>query len=255
MRTMMVCAFFATAMFIVACAGSDPVPYATDKDGVGQVEQDLSPVDDTGLPDTTDPEPNDDGTEPVDDGTVVPDTDIGGSCKLDSECAPNICVKAKCALGCTGDGDCANYPNTTCNTKLGRCLNTAASEGACNETNCPSGCCYAEKGFAGLKCLTTGALNTCGICAQGEVYMEGKQCVAAACKVGETKCQTYNSSDPCSECFECKTGDFLCTQNPQCSCGSALMMVNVMECVPAGEKCAAKDTCCSGMPCIQGYCY
>ncbi len=262
MRKMMVCAFFVTMFFIAACSDNNPVPYAvdtglTEKD-IDTKEQDLPPVDDNNIPDDADPGITDDGTEPVDDGGETPDNDIiGTNCKLDSDCgAPYICVKAKCAQGCESDGDCTNYANTTCNTKLGRCLNTAASEGACNETNCPSGCCYADKGLLGLKCATTGTLNVCGICSQGEVYMNGTQCVTAACKVGETKCQTYNSYSPRSSCFECtaETG-YLCIDDTQCPGGSALMMVNVMECVPAGDKCAAKDTCCSGMPCIQGYCY
>lgn len=262
MKGTMFCIFFLTVLLFTAC-NNDPVPYAVE---TGPNDKDTSvpdpfQPDDAGLPDIDSADPADEGTEPVDDGAVTPDDSdpndpTGDNCKLDADCgAPYICVKAKCQKGCTTDADCTNYLNTTCNTKLGRCLNTAASEGACNETNCASGCCYAEKGFRGLKCATTGTLNVCGICSQGEVYMNGSQCVTSACKVGETKCQTYNSYDPCSECFECKTGDFLCSQNTQCTCGSALMMVNVMECVPAGERCSAKDTCCSGMPCIQGYCY
>jgi hypothetical protein len=263
---MMVCAFFMTVLFIAACSGTDPVPYSVD---TGFPDKDLVPPVENGLPetenvpDTTDPGIVDDAADPVDDAPAVPDdndpTDpTGDNCKLDADCgAPYICVKAKCTKGCESDADCTNYANTTCNTKLGRCLNTAASEGACNETNCASGCCYAEKGFLGLKCATTATLNVCGICSQGEVYMESKQCVTAACKVGETKCQTYNSYSDRSECFECMADkDFLCADDVAgCTGGSALMMVNVMECVPAGEKCSTKDTCCSGMPCIQGYCY
>ena len=264
MKRMVLCSFFMTALFVMACGNSDPIALIdtapNDKDTGGQVEQEPNPDFENNPPDTSDPGTTE-GTNPEqdpipDDGNVVPDSDLGGNCKLDSECTPNICVKAKCALGCASNADCANYPNTTCNTKLGRCLNTAASSGACDETNCQTGCCYAEKGFVGLKCATSGTLNVCGICPQGEIYMNSSQCVPAACKVGETKCQTYNATDPRTKCFECTADqDYLCADNPQCTGGSALMMINVMECVPAGERCAAKDTCCSGMPCIQGYCY
>lgn len=247
-----------TALLIAACGDPNPVPYITDsdigsdKDPLGPVEQEGLPEAETDLPDAAETEDSDDGED------ISPDNDVPPSnCKLDSDCgAPNICVKAKCAKGCESAADCANYPNTTCNTKLGRCLNTLASSGACNETSCPSGCCYADKGFLGLKCATTGTLSVCGICAQGEVYMSGSQCVPAACKVGETKCQTYNSYSQRSKCFECAAEkQYLCQDDVQCSGGSALMMVNVMECIPAGERCSALDTCCSGMPCIQGYCY
>ncbi|HOW51651.1 MAG TPA: hypothetical protein PLV42_06370 [bacterium] len=252
MRWMVFCVLSVILMSIAACNNNDPIAFtdstAPDKDTAPQF-----PDDGQSLPDQDDPEVVEQEGAPDADA----DSAIGGNCKTDTECAPNICVKAKCSTGCTSDADCANYPNTTCNTKLGRCLNTLASSGACNETNCPSGCCYAEKGFLGLKCASTAALNTCGICAQGEVYLESKQCVPAACKVGDTKCQAYNSYSSRSECFECMgEKNYLCAEDTTgCTGGSALMTVNVMECVPAGESCSSNDLCCSGMPCIKGYCY
>jgi hypothetical protein len=251
--------------FFIACTNSDPFPAAADTGLPDKYTAGQLPDVESALPeqdvqtDTETPIIPDEGA-PIDEeevlpDTMVPDADIGGNCKIDADCAPNICVKAKCALGCASDDDCKNYANTTCNTKLGRCLNTVASSGACDETNCPAGCCYAEKGFTDLKCTSTATVNICGICPQGEIYMGSSQCIPTACKVGETKCQTYNSSNPRYTCFECKATDFVCADNTTCTPGSALMMLNVMECVPAGERCSTKDICCSGMPCIQGYCY
>jgi len=195
-----------------------------------------------------------------------PDTDTGDcntvnfgkNCKTDTECGTClICVNAKCAQGCLSDADCTAYAETTCNRKLSRCLNTTAifGTGICNETNCPSGCCYATKGFQSLKCLGTAQLQTCGICKQGEIYMDGKQCVPAACKVGETKCQTYNATEPRAECFECKTGDLVCYDNPSCQTGGLILPLEHRTCIPAGEQCSEGTTCCSGTPCIRGYCY
>ncbi len=257
-------------MFITltgSCNNTDPVPLQTsDRDIVTVPDQE------TVLPETEQVPPFDDQPVPEDEDCCLPDNDadadipqipdddnpiLGKNCKLDSDCgAPFICVSAKCAEGCDSDGDCAAYPNTTCNKKLGRCLNTTASNGACNETNCAAGCCYAEKGFQSLACTTATSFTICGICKQGEVYMDGKQCVPAACKVGETKCRDYNSSDPRAKCFECSAeSHFVCVDNPQCVPGSTLRMINVTTCVPAGERCGAHDVCCSSLPCIQGYCY
>jgi len=260
-----------TALFVIACSSEDPAgilttdtPATGDTDTVKPDNQ-LPETDNvTGDSDTV--VPTDTDTTPGDTDTVTPDNDtptgscdnpnVGKNCKTDTECGTClICVNAKCAEGCQADADCANYPGTKCNTKLARCVNTTASSAACGETACPSGCCYADKGFLNLKCLTTSTLQQCGICKQGEVYMDGKQCVPAACKVGETKCQTYSSTDPNSKCFECKTGDLVCYENPTCNTGSALMLLNAKECIPAGEVCTENDTCCSGQPCIQGYCY
>ncbi len=249
----------------VSCNNTDPVPLQTsdhdttivpDQETMPPESEALPPIDDQPAPDDEDcclPDGDTDIPSPPDEDNPV----LGKNCKLDSDCgAPFICVNAKCAEGCDSDADCTAYPNTTCNKKLGRCLNTTASDGACNETNCAVGCCYAGKGFQSLACTTATSFSICGICPQGQVYMDGKQCVPAACKVGETKCRDYNSSDPRAKCFECSAeSDFVCVDNPQCVPGSTLRMINVTTCVPAGERCGAHDVCCSSLPCIQGYCY
>ena len=262
-RTAMFCSLCAACLLATAC-GDDPIPIQTDKDTIPPNDVDTTLPDiEQGLPEYETPVTEEDVVPDTDEDIapdVTPDADsglIGKNCKLDGECgAPLICVNAKCAQGCDDDSDCSSYANTVCNKKLGRCLNADASSTACSEATCQSGCCYATKGFQDLVCTADATITVCGICKQGEIYMDGKTCVPAACKVGETKCRDYNSSDPRAKCFECSAAsDYLCVDNPQCTPGSALIMVNVMECVPAGERCAPSDVCCSALPCIQGYCY
>lgn len=255
---------------LVSCGGDDPTIPTNDNAPVTDSDT-VKP--DTTLPDNQLPDSDttvtdnvgSDSDTPIADNEI-PDTDtntgdcatsnLGKNCKIDGDCgACLICVNAKCAEGCQGDGDCSSYTGTTCNKKLARCVNTVGSSGACNETNCPAGCCYADKGFKTLKCLASAALQTCGICPQGQVYMDGKQCIPSACKVEDGKCKTYNSTEVRADCYECKTGDLVCYDNPSCNTGSALLLLNAKECIPAGDVCSENDTCCSGQPCIQGYCY
>lgn len=133
--------------------------------------------------------------------TDVVHGDLPASCMTDMECkdmgcgAPLICVSARCAQGCAADSDCAAYEGTKCNTKLARCLNVSASAQACGEANCETGCCYADKGFVSLSCLKTPDIKVCGICKQGEVYMDGKECVPAARDTASDKCRGYNSTE------------------------------------------------------------
>jgi len=185
---------------------------------------------------------------------------IGRNCLAPDECgACLICVKAKCQIGCLRDDDCAAYPGTLCNRKLARCLNVVASDGACNETNCPDGCCYAEKGFRELRCLQSPELTKCSVCDQGEVNMGEGYCVPAACSTTDTKCQDYNTyTGKTPACYECKGNELICYEdcnNPGCDCGTTLMPVNLRKCVAAGETCTKNDECCSNQPCIQGFCY
>ncbi len=156
---------------------------------------------------------------PDNDTIITPDIDTAGTaCELDSKCGDgNICVAGSCTAGCTDDGDCTAYPGTTCNTETHRCLNETANDKACGDTRCPTGCCYAEKGFRALKCLIPPSLKYCGMCAQGEVYLDRTECVPAACSTGDTNCQTYNAYDVRAVCYECKTGDLLCYDNPACN--------------------------------------
>jgi len=258
-------AFFLTItiLFLSSCE-SNTHKTALDSDATtDQTENDpvIMPDDDSVA--DTDVDADDDA--PITDNSA-PDIDlpdnceifnIGRNCLYPDECgACLICVKAKCQIGCLSDDDCAAYPGTLCNRKLARCLNVVASDGACNETNCPSGCCYADEGFRSLKCLKDVSLQTCGICKQGEIYMDGKQCVPAACSTGDTKCHDYNDYDIFVDCYDCKTTELICYKNCNiCDCGTNRMPVNLRKCVAAGETCTTNNECCSGQPCIQGFCY
>jgi len=207
---------------------------------------------DTAKPDTEKPDENNENNDGCDTGSV------GKNCSLDNECGKcNICVKGKCATGCTSDDDCRMYTGLKCNKKLYRCTNVYASLQACGETKCPTGCCYSEAGLTTLKCITTPDASKCGLCANGEIYMPDKsQCIPAVCSTTSDNCETLNSAstDPKPECFECKSGEFICKEKPNCDSSSVL--VNAAKCIPAGQKCVAGvSECCSGMPCVEGYCY
>ncbi|HNT28515.1 MAG TPA: hypothetical protein PKH10_10100 [bacterium] len=221
-------AFFLTIsfLFLSSCESNThqtAVDAHADSDGIAdQTENDpaIMPDDDS----VADIDVADDDTLIIDNSAPDADlpgdcdtTNLGKNCKTDIGCgACLICANARCSEGCTNDGDCDAYPGTICNKKLARCLNIAASDGACNETNCTDGCCYAAKGFRSLECASTATLATCGVCKQGEIYMDGKQCVPAACSTGDTLCQTYNAYDLRPTCFTCKTGDLICYGDPAC---------------------------------------
>ncbi len=209
----------------VGCEGT----HVVEKEPIATGE-DHDTVDDDADDDAVDVDLYDADIPDYDPDVVKPDVDldidsdpcdnpnVGKNCKTDTECGSClICVNAKCAIGCQSDADCLNYAGTKCNRAFSRCLNTTATDGACGETKCPSGCCYATKGFLSLKCLSTATLQTCGICKQGDIYMDGKQCVPAACKVDEIKCQTYNATVPNAQCFSCDADTFLCQSDPTCA--------------------------------------
>ena len=190
------------------------------------------------------------------------DDNLGKGCQSDDDCgACMICVTGgKCVKGCTSDEDCPMI-GTKCNTKLARCLSIYASNKACSETSCPSGCCYAEKGLTGIKCATGiyATPSKCGLCPQNQIYSsEDSKCVNAVCSTITDDCPTLNSSatNPPAKCYECKSGEYICkakTSTSGCSAGS---LINLKECVPSGRHCIEGITeCCSGSPCIQGYCY
>ena len=222
---------------------------------------------DTGTNDTTenssDPDVYDEPDENVvdennEDGCAT--ENIGRNCTLDVECGKcNICISGKCSKGCESDDDCRMYTGLKCNKKLARCTNVYASLQACGETLCPVGCCYAEKGFTAVKCLITPDASKCGLCANGDIYMpEDSKCIPAVCSVTTDPCMAYNSAsnDPYPECFECKSGEFICKEIPS-GCDSSSVVVNVANCKSAGEKCVSgpMSNCCSGLPCVDGYCY
>ena len=190
------------------------------------------------------------------------DDNLGKQCQTDEECGKcMICVTGgKCAKGCTKDEDCT-MTGTKCNTKLARCLSIYASGKACSEAICPTGCCYAEKGLTGLKCATGARVTaaTCGLCPQNQIYSpEDSKCVNAVCSTTTDDCPSINSEsvNPPAKCYACKSGEYVCkakTSTSGCSAGS---IINLQECVPSGRLCIEGiSSCCSGTPCIEGYCY
>ncbi len=247
----------AAAVFMFVACGDDPSALIPSTDNESTVDQDTTPVvdEDVVAPDTN-PETDADAT--VDDGCA--DTE-GKGCATDADCgACMICVKGgKCAKGCTTDDDCVIQPGTKCNTKLARCLNVFASTKACSDANCPTGCCYAEKGLSGVKCAKQADPTLCGLCANGEIYSpEDSSCIPAACSSTTDNCPTLNagSTKPDAKCFECKTGELICKAKTSTSGCSAGTIINAAQCVPAGQQCVeGVSECCSGMPCVQGYCY
>ena len=177
----------------------------------------------------------------------------------DEECgACMICAKGVCQKGCTRDSDCAMTIGLKCNSKLARCLNIYASSKACSEVSCVKGCCYAEKGLTGLKCSQVADPLLCGICGQGEIF-DGSTCIVAACSSTTDNCSSINSDaiNPPARCYECSAGELICkakTSKSGCSGGS--IIIDTSTCIPSGRECIDNiDTCCSGVPCIEGYCY
>ena len=193
------------------------------------------------------------------------DADSGGKlpqkCSTDLECKAGgdksaICVVAKCQPGCKSDADCKGFPGTKCNVALGRCLNLGASSYACDSKKCPSGCCYAVKGFTEVKCSKTAKVTICGLCKQGEIFLEGKDCIPAACSTSNDQCPSYNKAESDSDCFKCEAGELVCKKDANCNTGTGgVVFTNVVKCISAGQMCVPGQKCCSGQPCIQGFCY
>lgn len=253
---------FAAIFMFIAC-GDDPTPVVVTPDNEPTEDSDVSdadtaePVDNT--PETDADADADVDNPPVDDGCE--DGNLGKTCTKDSECgACMICVTGgKCAKGCKSDDDCTMLPGLHCNTKLARCVNIYASSKACSDASCPTGCCYADKGLSGLKCAKEASPATCGLCQNGEVYSpEDSKCLPAACSSTTDNCPTLNagSTKPEPKCFECKSGELVCSAKTSTSGCSAGTVINAAQCVPAGQQCVeGVSECCSGMPCVQGYCY
>ena len=240
-------------MFLISCSTATPFIGGSDVDNK-VIDNDVVFVDDGNIAD------NDisviDNPQSEND-VVVPDNDNGiTTCKTDTECGTGkICISAKCENGCASDTDCKSYTGTRCNTKLGRCLNIAATSQACGEAKCNSGCCYTDAGYTILTCLKTADIKVCGLCKQGEIYSDGKTCIPAACNSSTDKCSSYNSTKANAKCYQCKAGELICYENTTtCKTGSG-MIIDALSCVPAGENCNVKSLCCSGQPCISGYCY
>lgn len=205
--------FLVSSFFTLSCENETHLRLIPDQDGVTDAEQEIADDAAVTAPDVDTAAPTDE------DALIPPDEDTAGTlCELDKECENNgICVQGSCVTGCTKDGDCAAYPGTSCNTETHRCLNETANDGACNDTRCPTGCCYAVRGFREVKCLIPPSAEYCGACPQGQVYMGRAECVPAACSTGDALCQGYNEYDVRSACFECKTGDLICYDNPACN--------------------------------------
>lgn len=184
----------------------------------------------------------------------------GLSCTTDSDCGNcMICITGgKCAKGCMSDEDCTMAVGLKCNKKLNRCLNVFATNKACSEDKC-NGCCYTEKGLSELKCSTTQSPAVCGLCPNGEIYSaEDSKCISAVCSTTTDNCPSLNSGStkPQPKCFECQSGELICKAKTTTSGCSAGVVINAAQCIPAGQNCIDSiSECCSGMPCVEGYCY
>jgi len=253
------------ALFMLVACGDDPTPVVTPEQ---KPDQESNVDDDVNVPDADN---TDTAADTASDADVAdtgdPDAgcandNLGKQCTTDGDCgACMICVTGgKCVKGCTKDEDCT-LTGTKCNTKLARCLSVFGSSQACSETKCPAGCCYAGKGLTELKCATgdSATAATCGLCAQGEIYSpEDSKCISAACSTTTDNCPSFNSgaTNPPAKCYACKSGEYICKANTSTSGCSAGTVINAAQCVPAGQQCVeGVSECCSGMPCVQGYCY
>ncbi len=186
----------------------------------------------------------------------------GRMCTTDEDCGKcMICLKGGvCAKGCTNDSDCKMQQGLYCNTKLARCLSIYASNKACSEVKCPTGCCYAEKGLTGVKCSKEASPAVCGLCNQGELFSpEDSKCYSAVCSTTTDNCPSINqdSVNPPASCYKCKAGELICqTTTAKSGCSASGTIINTALCIPSGQQCAKGSAeCCSGMPCIDGFCY
>ncbi|MBP5406820.1 hypothetical protein J6Z19_06700 [bacterium] len=250
-------AVLVTALFVIISCGDDPTLTTPTQNNDDEADTEQTTETDvvTTDEDTNEPEVN----EPDEDvpASGCADT-MGQNCESDDVCGEcMICVSGKCIKGCETDTDCSAYVGTRCNTKLGRCLNPIASGQICSETNCPTGCCYAEKGLSALKCSPAASIATCGMCQQGQVYSpEDQTCISAACSPSTDNCSTLNSGASNAKCYKCQTSEYICKADTSTSGCSAGAVINAAQCVPAGQQCVeGVSECCSGMPCVQGYCY
>ncbi len=242
----------AVVFLFVAC-GEDPTtikPQQNDNDSV----EDEDAVDDEDVFQDNDTAEAQDADADADEADTE---NLDKICQTDKECGTgNICVNQKCQKGCTSDSECPT--DLQCNQALGRCLLIYVSERVCHPNNCPAGgCCYADKGLTGLKCERENpSINVCGVCPQGQIY-DGSNCIDALCSTTTDNCPSLNSSstNPPSKCFKCES-DHICKANTTSSGCSAGVVINAAKCVPAGQQCVeGVSECCSGMPCVQGYCY
>lgn len=199
-------------------------------------------------------------------------------CKKDTDCSPpsSICIPnsvgseyGTCQPGCQ-TGTCPQ--DTFCNTKLGRCLNTKGTEGACNEENCAEGCCVATDGMRGLTCYSKDhsvCTSLCsGPCDQGEVCLNpnsassdpNPRCVYAAC-TGDDACMKLNSHimnngepveytcDP--EILTCKLKDG--GSSGTGSTGDPNSCANEMD--PCEDpNMTMQGNCCDGLMCLMNIC-
>lgn len=254
-----------TMIFLVSSCGDDPPIVESDDESVTDVDSgNTGNTGDTGntgnTGDTGNTEPDSDAGNTGNTGDCATDK-LGNACTVDTECGKcMICTTGgKCTKGCTVNEDCSMAPGLKCNKKLARCTNVFASNTACGETKCPTGCCYGEKGLTEVKCITTAEASKCGLCPQGEIYISAEsKCVSAVCSATTDNCPKLNeaSTSPKPACFKCTSGEFICKASTTTSGCSAGVLINAAQCIPAGQQCVAGvSECCSGMPCIQGYCY
>jgi hypothetical protein len=170
-------------------------------------------------------------------------------CYMDSDCSKgSICVNNNCESGCKNDSDCSKYINTTCNLTLGRCVNEKAESGICSDS-C-STCCYAGIGLKKVKCAPSVSSQYCGVCPQGQIFEpNSKTCLDSSCNSQNDLCSQLNSNSSNSNCFKCNDNN-VCELNENCGYND----INPSECIAAGSQCIKDSKCCSGLPCLIGYC-
>lgn len=248
---------------IVACEDEGKkIVLPEDTDSEQHNDADVSDTSDTA---DTDADTGDTSDTDADTGAADANCDsdnAGKVCTTDEECgACMICVEGgTCAKGCISDEDCKMAENLKCNRKLARCVNAFASGDACSEANCQSGCCYAEKGLSGVKCLASADVTKCGLCKLGEIYSPDEaKCIIPVCSTTTDNCPTLNegATGLSAKCYECVATDgFVCRPNSYGSGCSAGAVINMKKCIPSGQQCTeGVSECCSGTPCVEGYCY
>lgn len=187
-------------------------------------------------------------------GVCYPKRTKGSSCNKDLECSTGlvcsdegICCNAKCSAACNScKQSLTGKPNGECN----------ALPVAARDTRC------ADQGAA--SCKTTGFCGAGGQCAN---YVDGTQCVAAACSADglkEIKPRTCDGSGTCKAVAETTCGNGRCNAGTkQCSnvCATAAECAPSVECLNQscggklnqGQACASNGQCSNGR-CVDGFC-
>lgn len=188
---------------------------------------------------------------------VYPQSCEGFACSNPGEpcrvCSGNDCVNCEDDTVCAWDSTLSKF---TCQSS-GNC---GEGQVACEDTDCPSGCCDALSGecsvcavghacetIEGCTCCTEGTQNIV-TCPQGTFLCEGYGCM-----VSSLECQQIGSAIICtpSALPSCPQGTFECSSNPDTCC----MYVVPMEALPEEVSLTTSDVCPSGykLKQVQGF--